>query len=97
MQYGVDLTNRPSDGRDDPVDFTTAQFQQGRIRDALETLRPEQREIVLLAYYGGLTHSEISQYLEQPLGTVKTRMRLALKRLREFLQPHVQEFPEYGV
>lgn len=97
VQYGVDLTNKPSDGRDDPVDFATAQFQRGRIRDALETLRPEQREVVLLAYYGGLTHSEISQYLEQPLGTVKTRMRLALKRLREFLQPHVQEFPEYGV
>ncbi len=97
LQYGVDLTNKPSDGRDDPVDFATAQFQRGRIKDALETLRPEQREVVLLAYYGGLTHSEISQYLEQPLGTVKTRMRLGLKRLREFLQPRTQEFAEYGV
>ena len=97
LQYGVDLTNKPSDGRDDPVDFASARFQRGQIMDALATLRPEQREVVLLAYYEGLTHSEIAQYLEQPLGTVKTRMRLGLKRLREFLQPRTQELAEYGV
>ena len=97
VQYGVDLTNKPSNGRDDPLDFATAQFERGQVKDALQVLRPEQREIVLLAYYGGLTHSEIATYLEQPLGTVKTRMRLALKKLREVLKPHVQEFADYGV
>ena len=97
MQFGVDLSNKPSDGRDDPLAFATAQFERGQVKEALEVLRPEQREIVLLAYYGGLTHSEIATYLEQPLGTVKTRMRLALKKLREVLKPHVREFADYGV
>ena len=97
VQFGVDLTNKPSNGRDDPLDFATAQFERGQVKDALQVLKPEQRQIVLLAYYGGLTHSEIANYLEQPLGTVKTRMRLALKKLREVLRPHVQEFADYGV
>jgi RNA polymerase sigma-70 factor (ECF subfamily) len=39
--------------------------------------------VVELAYFGGFTHTEIAARLEQPLGTVKTRMRLALKKLRE--------------
>ena len=51
--------------------------------ETLKTLRPEQRVVVELAYFGGLTHTEIAARLEQPLGTVKTRMRLALKKLRE--------------
>ena len=97
LQYGVDLTNRPSDGRDDPAEYASAQFEGGRLKEALHTLRAEQREIVLLAYFGGLTHSEISRHLGQPLGTVKTRMRLALRKLREVLGPQVQESPGHGL
>ena len=63
---------------------------QVRVRDALETLPAEQREVIELAYYGGLSHSEIALQLEQPLGTVKTRIRLAMMKLRDILQP--QEF-----
>ena len=79
----VETLDIPSDDSSDPVRFATAQFQRGVLDEALKTLRPEQRAVVELAYFGGLTHTEIAARLEQPLGTVKTRMRLALKKLRE--------------
>jgi RNA polymerase sigma-70 factor (ECF subfamily) len=64
---------------------------QGRVRDALETLPAEQREVIELAYNGGLSHSEIALQLKQPLGTVKTRMRLGMMKLRDILQPGAAE------
>ena len=93
----IDLVDQPSDDSTDPVRYATAQFQRRRIKDALGTLRPEQRKVVELAYFGGLTHTEIAETLSQPLGTVKTRMRLALKRLRETLGPKAQEWAEHGL
>jgi RNA polymerase sigma-70 factor (ECF subfamily) len=97
VQHGVDVANRPSDGRGDPVEYTTLRFEGVRIKEALNVLRTEQREIVMLAYYGGFTHSEIAARLDQPLGTVKTRMRLALKKLREVLGPKAQEDAGHGL
>lgn len=61
------------------------------ILSALESLPPEQREVIDLAYYGGLSHSEIASKLGQPLGTVKTRARLAMMKLREKLRPISKE------
>ncbi len=55
------------------------------VRGAMGTLVPAQREIVELAFFGGMTHTEIAARLSQPLGTVKTRMRSALKHMREQL------------
>ena len=97
VQYGVDLSNKPSDGADDPLDYATAQFEHGQLKDALLTLRTEQRQVVELAYFGGLTHSEIATRLGQPLGTVKTRMRLALKKLREVLGSQILESADHGL
>ena len=79
----VETLDIPSDDTSDPVRFATAQFQRSVLDEALKTLRPEQRAVVELAYFGGFTHTEIAARLGQPLGTVKTRMRLALKKLRE--------------
>jgi RNA polymerase sigma-70 factor (ECF subfamily) len=60
---------------------------QRHVRRALDLLSPEQREVIELAYYGGLSHSEIALQLGQPLGTVKTRTRLGMIKLRENLGP----------
>ena len=57
----------------------------GTVREELSTLPGEQFEVLKLAYYGGFTHQEIAEMLELPLGTVKSRMRLGLDRLRRGL------------
>jgi RNA polymerase sigma-70 factor (ECF subfamily) len=60
------------------------------VHRALETLPGHQRELVELAYWSGLSQTEIAQRLELPLGTVKTRTRAALKRLAEALKEDLQ-------
>jgi RNA polymerase sigma-70 factor (ECF subfamily) len=62
-----------------------------RVRDALDQLPREQREPIEIAYFEGLTQSEIAERLQKPLGTIKTRMRQGMLRLRETLMPILAE------
>jgi RNA polymerase sigma-70 factor (ECF subfamily) len=56
------------------------------VREVLKDLPPEQLEVVQLAYMDGLAHGEISERLSLPLGTVKSRIRLAYQKLRVALE-----------
>lgn len=74
---------------DSPEELTVAAEQRRIVKAALATLPLEQRQVIELAYYQGLSHSEIALQLGQPLGTVKTRTRLAMIKLREILGAQV--------
>jgi RNA polymerase sigma-70 factor (ECF subfamily) len=56
--------------------------EAGTVRDALSTLPADQCQVIELAYFGGFTHTEIAEMLDAPVGTIKGRMRLGLKKMR---------------
>ena len=58
--------------------------QREQVREALKTLPKEQLKTLELAYFSGYTHVEIAELLDVPLGTVKGRMRLGLKKMRDY-------------
>jgi len=66
------------------------------VTEALEGLSGAQREAIALAYYGGLTQAEIARHLRQPLGTIKSRIREAMERLRSLLGPLIEPTEESG-
>lgn len=68
-----------------PHEAADARFDRERVLGALAALPPEQRRVVELAYYEGMSQSEIAVLLHEPLGTVKTRTRLAMMKLAEML------------
>jgi RNA polymerase sigma-70 factor (ECF subfamily) len=69
----------------DPVDTAIAHDDRKAIHTALAALPDPQRQAIELAYVGGYSQTEIARHLEVPLGTIKTRMRLALRKLRDLL------------
>ena len=62
-----------------------------RIMKALATLPENQRQVIVLAYFEGYSQSEMAEFLTEPLGTIKTRVRLAMQKLRAVLQEDVDE------
>lgn len=66
-------------------DAVEMQQRSAALRSALAGLKPEERQAIEMAFFGDLTYAETAERLEQPLGTVKTRIRAALHRLRQSL------------
>jgi len=76
----------PLAGDASPEQQSAASQRRRRVQVLLNELPPEQRDVVMLAFFGGLTHSELAGRLGQPLGTVKSRIRMGLLHLRNRLE-----------
>jgi RNA polymerase sigma factor (sigma-70 family) len=76
---------RGEDVADEVVEGAYLGVRRKEVREALTTLSPEQRQVIELAYFGGLTHVRIAETLGIPVGTVKTRTLAAMRKLRRVL------------
>ena len=74
------------DGSPNPEEFAELALQKARVRAAIAQLPVEQQQALALAYFKGYSHRQIAELLEQPLGTIKTRLRLGLQKLRQQLE-----------
>jgi RNA polymerase sigma-70 factor (ECF subfamily) len=79
----LDTAGEPESGGHLPDEAAFLSQASMRVRSAMAGLAPEQREAIELSFFSGLTHSELAARLGQPLGTVKTRIRSGMTRLRE--------------
>lgn len=85
MEQGIEDPARWRTPHPGPEEQTAASEMQRRLQAALGGLAEEQRQAIELAFFSGLTHSELSAHLGTPLGTVKTRIRQGMLKLRKEL------------
>jgi RNA polymerase sigma-70 factor (ECF subfamily) len=81
----VESENKSNTAVRTPESAVRLRLEQERVRQALAQLPQEQQEALALAYFGGFSQSEIAGHLQQPLGTVKTRIRLAMQKMKYLL------------
>lgn len=103
QSHAHDRRRTSSDGIEDRLEAperTDLEVQQREqvteVHTALQALPPEQRRVIELAYFDGLTHSQIASRLELPVGTIKGRMRLGLTKLAGLLAPADRAVPGAG-
>ena len=84
-QTFAEAPDEPS-GTPGPAERAESAYVSWRVHRAVESLPDHERELVELAYWSGLSQSEIAEFLDIPLGTVKTRTRSALARLADVLE-----------
>ena len=96
--YLNELPLQKESDQPDPQEDAEANLHRARIRQAVARLPLEQQEALSLAYFKGYSHREISELLEEPLGTIKTRIRLAMQKLRDTLveEPQPSDKSERG-
>jgi len=92
MQRSFVLTDDPAKAESsDNVESSAAESETKlTMNSALANLPEAQRKVLVLAYFDGLSQSEIADRLKEPLGTVKTRMRSGIQRLRDLLETKVR-------
>src|SRR5262245_4702225 len=84
----IEEIGRLASGGATPEDYSSGRQRAEIVRKALASLPSEQRESLMLAYFGGYSQSEIAEQLGLPLGTVKTRIRIGMMKLRDILAPY---------
>lgn len=91
-QYSIswdDVSFRSFDTPNNPEESTETNLRRDRIHNAIELLPNDQRQALTLSYFYGMSHSQISEELNEPLGTIKTRIRLAMQKLRDHLSADI--------
>jgi RNA polymerase sigma-70 factor (ECF subfamily) len=78
----VSLDSLAEDSNPAPEEVVSLMQQRRQVQEAVDHLPPDQKQVLLLAFYKGYSHSEIAESLGLPLGTVKTRIRLGMQKLR---------------
>ena len=84
-QWGADMAAEEKDVADSIVEEADLSDKRARVRAALQEIPPEQRQVLELMYFGGKTQNAIAEELGLPLGTVKSRTLLGMRRLRTML------------
>ena len=86
LAFEPESTPEPESTDASPEEQTAERERRRRVQLVLNELPPEQREVVELAFFGGLTHAELADRLCEPLGTIKSRIRMGLMRLRGLIE-----------
>jgi RNA polymerase sigma-70 factor (ECF subfamily) len=86
MAFELETTPEPESTEASPEEQTADRERRRKVQIVLRELPPEQREVVELAFFSGLTHAELAERLREPLGTIKSRIRMGLIRLRALIE-----------
>jgi RNA polymerase sigma-70 factor (ECF subfamily) len=92
QRLAINASQEQDDTVSDALSDTIQVAQRATVRQALAELPEEQRNALVLAYFEGLTQSEIAMKLNAPLGTIKTRMRSGMIKLRGLLGSQLENF-----